>query len=123
MPACTLGHILQMAAQMAMAYFCGTAVLPACLPAVTALEQASPLPPVGSLPGCTAFLEHPFSMFCVPGMLEAMVSIMQHLLQEEPMVEPEYMLSKGLWEDVALPALKKVGVSKPCAQQFSLMQP
>ena len=30
------------------------------------------------------------------------------LLQDEPMVEPEHMLSTRLWEDIALPALKKV---------------
>lgn len=42
--------------------------------------------------------------------------MMRYLLQEEPMVEPEYMLSKGLWEDIALPALKKVGASRLCAQ-------
>lgn len=29
-------------------------------------------------------------------------------LQDVPVAEPEYMLAAGLWEDVALPALKKV---------------
>lgn len=46
--------------------------------------------------------------------------MMHHLLQEEPMVVPEYMLSKGLWEDIALPALKKVGASKLGAQRLAL---
>ena len=28
-------------------------------------------------------------------------------VQDLPVVEPEHMLSAGLWEDIALPALKK----------------
>ena len=36
------------------------------------------------------------------------------LSQDDAIVEPEHMLSKGLWEDIALPALKKVGVLKLC---------
>lgn len=39
---------------------------------------------------------------------------MLHLLQEDAVVEPEHMLSRGLWEDITLPALKKVGVFKLC---------
>lgn len=52
---------------------------------------------------CTIDLKGPRNSF------EAM-----HLLQEDSTVEPEHMLSKGLWEDVALPALKKVSVLKLC---------
>ena len=32
------------------------------------------------------------------------------VMQDLPVVEPEHMLSAGLWEDIALPALKKVAV-------------
>lgn len=32
------------------------------------------------------------------------------VLQDEAVVEPEHMLSTGLWEDIALPALKKVSL-------------
>lgn len=31
-------------------------------------------------------------------------------LQDVPVAEPEHMLAAGLWEDVALPALKKVSL-------------
>ena len=40
-----------------------------------------------------------------------------HLPQEDAVVEPEHMLSRGLWEDIALPALKKVSVLKLCTGQ------
>lgn len=45
-------------------------------------------------------------------------------VQDAPMAEPEYMLSAGLWEDIALPALKKVSqtAAVSCAA-FSVRQP
>ena len=42
-----------------------------------------------------------------------------HLLQDESVVEPEHMLSRGLWEDIALPALKKVSVLKLCMSHLA----
>lgn len=94
------------------------AFLPACL-LLHSTEANKPLTPVARQQGCDAFAHDAFLLWNAPpnaflGKCMS-ASLMQQLLQDEPMVEPEYMLSKGLWEDIALPALKKVSIFTLCA--------